>query len=632
MHLKGNLLYEAFHPRTQKLKERREVDSANLRVSVDKKSAKMKLTCESDARIDVYSSDRCTIMAKDGDDCVCHFVLEDQSCVLSFSTDEKDVIDCTLRQVEEAMDEVRTLKVEKMKVEKEKENVTQALKKNNFFGSRSNPHISKDDFNARSAGLPPQKKKSCATNTPEKLTSVPLVRSKAVGSIKLTEAQKLAIELATLRGKNLFISGGAGTGKTTLLETLISQMNKLHGPSKVFVTATTGISAVGIGGTTLNQFAGLGTVDHLATEADIDAAVEEVMISRPGAVSRWKKCQCLVVDEVSMLSFTLLNVIHKLANRARDTGKEQPLGGVQVIFVGDFFQLPPVSRTGDKDRRKYCFQSPLWKSIVEETVLLKQPFRQKEAELAGVLEEIRWGTLTEKGQALLSTTGSSQMVGQDTQLFTHRADVDALNQRELNNLKGKSHSYEATDKGQSGYVKMLQHSCRAPDILQLKERALVCLCKTIDLPRGLVNGLTGVVVGFTKTLKNPLVLFERLDTSKPVQIQPAVFKMTVGEHVVSSRTQMPLTLGWGLSIHCAQGMSLDRAVLHLESTFEYGQAYVALSRLRSLQGMRLSAPLQAKQIRAHPAVVDFYTKLLESTGKDEKESSGTHLNRGKVKS
>ena len=632
MHIKGNFLYEAFHPLTQKLRERREADSSILRVSVDKKSAKMKLTCESDARIDVYSSDRCTIVAKDGDDCRCHLVLEDRSCVVSFSADEKEVIDCAIRRVEEAMDEVRTLKAEKEKVDAEKKNASQALKKNNFLGSTSNPHISKDDFIARSPGLTPQKKKSCAKKTPEKLTLVPLLSSKAAGSIKLTAAQKRAIELATLQGKNIFISGGAGTGKTTLLETLITKMKKLHGPSKVFVTATTGLSAVGIGGTTLNQFAGLGTVDHLATEADIDAAVEEVIVSRPGAVSRWKKCQCLVVDEVSMLSLTLLNVIHKLANRARDTEKEQPLGGVQVIFVGDFFQLPPVSRTGDNDKRIYCFQSPLWKSIVKETVLLKQPFRQKEAELAGVLEEIRWGRLTEEGQALLSTAGSSPMVGQDTQLFTHRADVDALNQGELDKLKGERHTYKAIDKGQPGYVKMLQHSCRAPDTLQLKERALVCLCKTIDLPRGLVNGLTGIVVGFTKTLKNPLVLFERLDATKPVQIQPAVFKVTVGEHVVSSRTQMPLILGWGLSIHSAQGMSLDRAVLHLESTFEYGQAYVALSRLRSLQGMRLSAPLQAKQIRAHPAVVNFYTKLLETTGNGEKENSGTRLNQGKTKS
>ena len=623
----GHCIFEKFHERRQNLIERREDDDCSLSIEIDRKRLSLRLLIESVTRQDVFSSANIHVV-KDKVNNFVNFVLPEIHSVLTFSGSDYENTELAVKKVESCLAELSILKNLKTEKSMSSDESRRKSTKGRFVFENLNLSVRMDDLvhlrtsncsnSADFSGAIPQKKNCCYKKTPEKLTDSVNRRN-----VALSPQQVRAIGLAK-KGKNLFISGGAGTGKTTLLESLIIDMKKFHGQSHVFVTATTGMCAVALGGTTCNQFAGLTVIDHIHTDEDIDKAVNEVVSLRPAAVQRLIKCRCLVIDEVSMLSPVMLRLLHRLANKVRKSDETQVFGGIQVILVGDFFQLPPVLK--GKDGMQFCFQCSLWETLVQETVILDHPYRQMEASFARVLEDIRWGRWTNAAQALFATvakeakgqTEDFSSSGCETHLFTHRADVDALNTKELNRLEGKEYCYEAKDKGQLGYLKMLQHASRAPQVLKLKKHALVVLCKSIDFSQGLVNGLTGEVVGFTKTLNNPLVLFKKVDPLKPVQILPATFRVTQGDQVVASRIQVPLALGWGLSIHGAQGMSLDKATLHLKHTFEYGQAYVALSRLRSLEGCHLSTPLQEKQIRAHPAAVAFYERISNEQGKSRK--------------
>ena len=486
-------------------------------------------------------------------------------------------------------------------------------------------------FGSTGSGFTPTTKKTRHGPTPPKLqdenrapityrfSTSPKKEPPAPLLLKLTDVQKQVLS-ACASGSNVFVTGGAGTGKSALLEMVITKLKTLYGQEAVFVCATTGLAACAIGGTTVHQFAGL--QGH--NDGDDKEKVVREVLSRPNAVKRWQKCRALVVDEISMMPSAMLELIDMIAQRARQ--KSTCFGGIKVVFTGDFFQLPPVMRKNTTtvtvngtaaENNNFCFNSTVWERLALRSFLLDKVFRQQtDDSFVRLLNSVRWGRLDPEGLLQLNQS-VGRKVGNafgilPTQLFTHTKGVDELNMKELESLPGISKQYTATDSGDPAFLKFLDAYCTAKKAIRLKEGAQVILLKTIDAGAGLVNGARGVVVRFANE-KRPCVRFmcglERF-------VDNQTFAVQLGGRVIAQRSQIPLDLGWGMSVHKSQGQSLDCAVLHLKSTFEYGQAYVALSRVRTMAGMSLSAPLEARHVRAHPAVVDFYIKL-EDKGKEE---------------
>ena len=308
------------------------------------------------------------------------------------------------------------------------------------------------------------------------------------------------------------------------------------------------------------------------------------------------------------------------------------------MFCGDFFQLPPVTRravasatihasqyhhlgsqlfigaagSGGGDRR-FCFQSALWPLLFDSTSVytLDKVFRQEGSNsFINLLNSIRKGDCGSDVIDAFSSCVGKRLDCTDgilpTKIFTHKEDVDAINSKELSMLQGEEHEYTAIDSGDDVFVRSLQNNCPARTRLRLRVGAQVILVKTLDITEGLVNGSRGVVVKFTKDTKRPVVRFregvERMMKSE-------VFALSLAGFIVAQRSQVPLDLSWGISVHKSQGMSVDKAEVNLRKVFEFGQAYVALSRVRSIEGLSLASPLLPQQVRVHADVVDFYEKL-----------------------
>jgi len=461
--------------------------------------------------------------------------------------------------------------------------------------------------------------------------------------VSLTETQLAVLERCK-EGANVFLTGGAGTGKSHLLKCILDEMVVLHGKNAVFVTATTGIAAVSIGGTTVHQFAGIRPGD---TISDIGDSFKQAFKNQ-SVIRRWRQAQVLIVDEISMMSPQALELINSVAQDAR--GTTAMMGGVQVIFTGDFLQLPPVSRTQErtskqtltqvdyqpqtqpsfnkstKDRcsgeERFCFESSIWKTLFSSsnTFVLNEVHRQKDENFSKLLNAIRWGDCSDEVCDAFRSCVRKELDSSDgilpTKIFTHRRDVDNLNNLELKKLTGEMRTYRAIDDGEKTYVQMLQNHCPARPQITLKLGAQVVLLKSIAPQDGLVNGSRGVVVAFTKTTKRPIVKFVG-GVCRPICNES--FLISLGGRVVAQRFQMPLDLAWGISVHKSQGISVDKAVLFIKNTFEYGQAYVALSRVKTMDGLSLSHNLQNCCIKAHPDVKLFYEELLKRKARSTME-------------
>jgi ATP-dependent DNA helicase PIF1 len=322
-----------------------------------------------------------------------------------------------------------------------------------------------------------------------------------------------------------------------------------------------------------------------------------------------------------------------------------PMGGLQCIFTGDFLQLPPVSKSNDslhasyskvggqrtifsqwatkkesegsmlasvgqEKKETFCFQTAAWRALVQKKFLLQQVFRQKDQDFIELLDAVRFGRVTDEILRGFSLCVKQPLDSSDgilpTNIFTHRKDVDELNQRELNNLPGRVVTYEAIDSGEASYLTVLQSHCPAKKSLCLKVGAQVILLKTISNTEGLVNGSRGVITRFTSETNRPVVKFSD-GIERPVNKE--TFQQSLGGRLVAQRLQYPLDLSWGISVHKSQGMTVDKAVVNLQKVFEFGQSYVALSRVRSKAGLSLSAPLLQSHVKAHPEVVSFYNDL-----------------------
>eukprot|EP00462_Mataza_sp_D1_P007381 CAMPEP_0175123576 /NCGR_PEP_ID=MMETSP0087-20121206/2320_1 /TAXON_ID=136419 /ORGANISM="Unknown Unknown, Strain D1" /LENGTH=354 /DNA_ID=CAMNT_0016405283 /DNA_START=291 /DNA_END=1355 /DNA_ORIENTATION=+ len=296
-----------------------------------------------------------------------------------------------------------------------------------------------------------------------------------------------------------------------------------------------------------------------------------------------------------------------------------PFGGIQLVVCGDFFQLPPVSK-GKSTEQQLCFETDAWNRCLgkKKTVLLSRVYRQTDQTFLNILDEIRWGECSEDSASTLRQAGADAKTEDSdivaTMLLTRKKDVDAINSSRLDQLEGTAELYSARDSGVSpASAQMLAASCSARQRLHLKVGAQVILLRNISVQQGLCNGSRGVVTKIKANTRYPEVRFAN---GLVRVISPETWKITIGGVVAASREQIPLELAWAMSVHKSQGMTLDKAVVDLSSVFEYGQAYVALSRVKSLRGLALQGFNRSK-VRAHPRVKAFYTDLQRDDGNDD---------------
>jgi ATP-dependent exoDNAse (exonuclease V) alpha subunit len=411
----------------------------------------------------------------------------------------------------------------------------------------------------------------------------------------MTQKQALTVLLS---GANVFLTGAPGAGKTYTLNEFIGRAQRRG--KTVAVTASTGIAATHIGGTTIHSWSGLGVRDALT---DWDKA----MLAQTGKlVKRYNAADILVIDEVSMLHGTRLDMVNEAAKLLR--ASIEPFGGMQVVMVGDLFQLPPVSRGGEL--ADFAHTSAAWAELNPHICYITEQHRQRgEDGLLELLEAMRSGELETQHQELLrSRIGMRPPEGATvTRLYSHNIDVDAINDHHLQNLATESQTYRMRTKGSRPRVEGLVKSLLAPEELTLKLGAEVMFVAN-DFAAGFVNGSRGRVIKFEEGL--PLV---RLSGGRIIKVEPYTWNVAEDGRVRAEAVQLPLRLAWAITIHKSQGMSLDAAEIDLSKSFTPGMGYVALSRVRGLEGVYLTG-INAMALQLHPDIYEFDRELRRASG------------------
>lgn len=406
-----------------------------------------------------------------------------------------------------------------------------------------------------------------------------------------TEDQSRALKI--LAGENnVFLTGGAGTGKSTVISEFIKNRES------VAVLASTGTAAILLGGRTVHSFFGLGIM-----EGGADAVVERAVKHR-GIVQRLRKTKTVLIDEVSMIGASELACAEKIARKAR--ANSAPWGGLRVVVIGDFAQLPPVVRAapGSEPERPWCFLSEAWRDSLFDPVVLKEIVRSRDSDWNRILGELRWGEMEEASyEVLRSRVRPVPLEFQGTRLFARRAQVESLNQERLKTLPGSAREYPTIYMGNAQRVDELKRNAPIPEILVLKPGALV-MFRQNDPDYKFVNGTLGRVV----KLQDQQIEVELL-SGKTVELKSTTYSLLDAEgQVLASATNFPLNLAWACTIHKAQGATLDRVHADLRGVWEHGQSYVALSRVRSVEDLTLEG-VTPRSFLLDPQVTGFYRSL-----------------------
>jgi ATP-dependent DNA helicase PIF1 len=374
-------------------------------------------------------------------------------------------------------------------------------------------------------------------------------------------------------GKNVFLTGPAGSGKTHVLNSYINYL-KEHAVD-VAVTASTGIAATHLGGQTIHSWSGLGIRSSL-TDYDI-----EDLMQRQYLYKRFERTKVLIIDEVSMLHHVRLDMIEWICRQMKRN--EKPFGGMQIILCGDFFQLPPVTR-GEILESEYAFKAEVWQYAKFTVCYLSEQHRQKDKTYLSILNEIRDNKVTKKTIELLKTRFNKdpESGGEYTRLYTHNIDVDVVNNRYLSLIKSDGKTYHMVHKGSSSLTESLKKSCLSPEELTLKVGARVMFTKN-QVEGGYVNGTLGKVKEFN-SYGSPII---ETNSGMIFEVTPQSWKIEEEGKIKAEISQLPLRLAWAITVHKSQGMSLDAMELDLSKSFVKGMGYVALSRVRSLSGMKL---------------------------------------------
>jgi len=312
-----------------------------------------------------------------------------------------------------------------------------------------------------------------------------------------------------------------------------------------------------------------------------------------------------------MLSSGTLQAVNEACKTLRDNKK--PFGGLQIVLVGDFFQLPPVRRrdpaevarpdlfgSAGGDTTIFAFSSPAWHEADLQVCYLTEQHRHSDRNYLGILSSIRDETVDDDEKQELATRFTQQAPKDVPKLFTHNRDVDKDNARLLDRLPGDAHRFKMEWEGPTPLAKALARGCLSPENLELKVNARVMFTRN-DFTAGFVNGTTGTVVEFQDDADGlPIV---ETDDGQFIEVEPAEWRMEEGDDENALIRQVPLRLAWAITVHKSQGMSLGSAYMNLSRTFEFGQGYVALSRVRTLDGLYL-AGINDQALRVHPHIVD----------------------------
>lgn len=390
-------------------------------------------------------------------------------------------------------------------------------------------------------------------------------------------------------GSSVLLTGEAGSGKTYVLKKYI-KLAKNSG-KVVAVTATTGLAATHLSGTTIHAWSGIGVHDTLPREF-----FQKMSKQRRDVI---KKTDILIIDEISMLHDFRLDMINEVCKTVREN--DLAFGGIQVVLAGDFFQLPPVSRNGQS--ANFITNSISWREGNFVVCYLQEQHRQKQdSNYTAILSGIRKGFLTRNQLDKLQDrrNGSEHPWKATTRLLTTNADVDFINQQHLNKIDAQSYFFSMFETGGKQYVEQLKKSCLAQENLELKIGAhVMCIKNSTD--KKYVNGSLGIITDFEPSTNYPVV---SLNNGVVVTIKPDTWELIDGDKKRASLSQLPLRLAWAITIHKSQGMTLDAARIDLSNAFVEGMGYVALSRVRSLEnlildglnGMALRVSQEAKRI------------------------------------
>ncbi len=403
--------------------------------------------------------------------------------------------------------------------------------------------------------------------------------------VQLTLSQTEGFRELRESRENIFLTGGPGTGKSFLIREFLDQSAE-----KIPVVASTGAAAVLIGGRTFHSFFGLGIMQG-GPEAVFEKALKNTRLRK-----RLKNTGTLVVDEVSMLSGATLDCAEHIARAVRKS--PQAWGGIRMIVVGDFAQLPPISRGREKE---WCFLSKAWERSGFKKIILREVKRTEDADFLEVLEDIRWGKSSDRVRMFLNQRLiTTEEVERDVpHVFPRRAQTDAFNQVRLNEIRFESRRYETEYGGKDAYIERLKRDAPIPEVLELKKSALVML-RMNDPKQRYVNGTVGTIEEMADDC-----LLVRVKT-RVFEIEPFTFTILDDEgEEAAFASNFPVTLAYASTIHKVQGTTLERCHISLRALWEPGQAYVALSRARSGDSITLM-DWDESSIRADAAVKKFY--------------------------
>lgn len=412
----------------------------------------------------------------------------------------------------------------------------------------------------------------------------------------MTQSQALQI-LKT--GANIFLTGEPGSGKTHVINEYIVYLRSQG--IKPAVTASTGIAATHIGGMTIHSWSGIGI------KTNLDKYALNKIASNKHVVGRIRRTKVLIIDEVSMLSPEILFMVDKICCEIKQNSN--PFGGIQIVLVGDFFQLPPVMTNKEKNNASralteesfyhFAYDSSAWKRANLIVCYLAEQYRQSDIDFLNLLSAIRNNAFGNDHFCRIETRKVEQHTEPSgiPKLFPHNFDVDNFNNKKLSELPGKSRIFTMFSQGSDASIHMLKKSCPSPEVLHLKVKALVMFTKN-NLKEGFVNGTFGTVEDFDKSKGYPII---KMRNGIKIMAQPMEWTIEESGKIYARAVQLPLRLAWAITVHKSQGMSLDEAVVDLSNVFEFGQGYVALSRVRRFSGLYLLG-WNKRAFQVHPEV------------------------------
>lgn len=388
--------------------------------------------------------------------------------------------------------------------------------------------------------------------------------------------QETALKLLKA-GENVFLTGSAGAGKTYTLNQYINYLKARK--VSVAITASTGIAATHMNGMTIHTWAGIGIKDFLSEE-DLKRMKERKYLKE-----HLENAQVLIIDEISMLHAKQLNLVNQVLKYFKES--DEAFGGIQVIVAGDFFQLPPVGKNDERNRDKFCFMSDAWVEAKFRVCYLTEQHRQGNDYLNDILNAIRAQAIGTEHRNALQGTLHQEIGDTYTRLYTHNMDVDSINFRHLNEIDNEPRQFDAQCDGNDKLIETLKSSVRAPETLTLKKHAKVMFVKN-NFDLGYINGSLGEVIGFEEDDEFGVLPKVKLTDGTTLLVEPETWSVdNEAGKTIASFQQIPLRLAWAITIHKSQGMTLEAAEIDLSHTFEKGQGYVALSRLKTLDGLRL---------------------------------------------